>query len=71
LAFFEEGFRDRFLGDLLRDVCMNPSWFFPFDSPPKSVRIGARFWDFCCLRVWCVLGRNPSIPLDSTIFGAP
>jgi hypothetical protein len=44
---------------------------FPFDSPPKSVRKGARFWGFCWLRVCGVLGRNPSIPLDSTSFGGP
>jgi hypothetical protein len=44
---------------------------FSFDSPPKYVRNGARFWGFCCPRVWCVLGGNPSIPLDSTSFGGP
>jgi hypothetical protein len=30
-------FRDLALGDLVGDVCVNPSWFFPFDSPPKSL----------------------------------
>jgi hypothetical protein len=44
---------------------------FPFDSLPKSLRKGARFWSFRCLRVCGVLGRNPSIPLDSTSFGGP
>jgi hypothetical protein len=44
---------------------------FPFDSLPNSVRKGARFWGFRCPRVWCVLGRIPSIPLDSTSFGGP
>jgi hypothetical protein len=28
LAILLERFRGRFLRDLLRDVCMNPSWFF-------------------------------------------
>jgi hypothetical protein len=44
---------------------------FPFDSPPKSVRKGVRFWGFRCPRVRGVLGRNPSISLDSTSFGGP
>jgi hypothetical protein len=44
---------------------------FPFDSPPKSLRKGARSWGFHCPRVWCVLGGNPSIPLNSKSFGGP
>jgi hypothetical protein len=28
LAIFLERFRELSLGDLVRDVCMNPSWFF-------------------------------------------
>jgi hypothetical protein len=44
---------------------------FPFDTSPKSVGKGARFWGFRCSRVWCVLVGNPSIPLDSTSFGGP
>jgi hypothetical protein len=68
---FLECFRDFSLGDLVGGVCVNPSWFFSFDSPPKSMRTGARFWGFRCPRVWCVLGGNPSIPLDSMTFGGP
>jgi hypothetical protein len=30
-------FRDLALGYLVGGVSMNPSWFFSFDSPPKSV----------------------------------
>jgi hypothetical protein len=44
---------------------------FPFDSPPKYVRKGARFWGFSCSSVSSVLGGNPSISLDSTSFGGP
>jgi hypothetical protein len=40
-----------------------------FDSPPKSVRKGARFWGFHHSRFCGVLGKNPSIPLDSMSFG--
>jgi hypothetical protein len=52
---------------------MNESFvvFFPFYSPPKSVRKGARFWGFHWLRVCGVLGGNPSVPLDSVSFGGP
>jgi hypothetical protein len=42
---------------------------FPFDSPPKFVRKGARFWGFHYPRVCGVLSGNPSIPLDSMSFG--
>jgi hypothetical protein len=42
---------------------------FPFDSPPKSVSKGARFWDFRCSRVSEVLGGISSIPLDLASFG--
>jgi hypothetical protein len=40
-----------------------------FDSPPKSVSYGARFWGFLCSRVRGVLGGISSIPLDLTSFG--
>jgi hypothetical protein len=46
LAIFLERFQDLFLRDSVGDVCMNPSWFFSFVSPPKSVSKGARFWGF-------------------------
>jgi hypothetical protein len=49
LAIFLERFQGCSLGNLLGDVCMNPTWFFPFDSPPKSVRKGDRFWGFVVL----------------------
>jgi hypothetical protein len=48
---------------------MNPSWFFPFDSTPKFVSKGARFWGFRCYRVRGVLGGISSIPLDLASFG--
>jgi hypothetical protein len=41
---------------------------FAFDSPPKSVSYGARFWGFRCSRVRGVLGGISSIPLDLTSF---
>jgi hypothetical protein len=28
-----ERFRDLYLGDLVGDVCMNPSWFFSLSFP--------------------------------------
>jgi hypothetical protein len=37
LVVFLVCFGDLALGDLVGDVCVNPSWFFPFDSPPKSM----------------------------------
>jgi hypothetical protein len=42
---------------------------FPFDSPPKYVSKGARFWDFRCSRVRGVLGEISSIPLYLASFG--
>jgi hypothetical protein len=42
---------------------------FPCDSPLKSVSKGARFGGFLRFRVSCVLGGNPSIPLDLACFG--
>jgi hypothetical protein len=30
-------FQDLALGDLIGKIRVNPSWFFAFDSPPKSV----------------------------------
>jgi hypothetical protein len=44
---------------------------FRFDSPPKSLSKGSRFWGFRCSRVRGVLGGISSIPLDSTSFGGP
>jgi hypothetical protein len=34
---FSVCFRDLALGDLKGEICVNPLWFFSFDSPPKSV----------------------------------
>jgi hypothetical protein len=56
LAILMERFRDLSLGDLVGDICLSPSWFFPFDSPPKYVNKGARFGGFRCPRVSVVLG---------------
>jgi hypothetical protein len=42
---------------------------FPFDSPPKSMSKGARFWGFWCSRVRGVLAGISSIPLDLASFG--
>jgi hypothetical protein len=53
------------------DICLSPSWFFPFDSPPKSVSKRAQIWGLRCPRLSGVLGGNLSIPLDSTSFGGP
>jgi hypothetical protein len=69
LAIFLEWFRDLLLWDLVGDICMNPLWFFSFDSPPKSMSKGARFWGFQCSRVRSVLGGISSIPLDLASFG--
>jgi hypothetical protein len=44
---------------------------FPFDSPPKSVSKGARFWGFRSSRVRGILGGISSIPLDLASFGGP
>jgi hypothetical protein len=44
---------------------------FPFDSPPKSVSKGARFWGFRGSRVRGVLGGICSIPLVLASFGGP
>jgi hypothetical protein len=70
LAIFLKRFGGRSLEDLLGDVCMNPSWFFSFDSPPKSVRKGARFWGFRWLRVCGVLEILRFL-LIQRVFGGP
>jgi hypothetical protein len=44
-------FRDLSLGDLMGEICGNPSWFFGLRFPPKSVSKGARFWGFPGSRV--------------------
>jgi hypothetical protein len=44
---------------------------FPFDSPPKSVSKGSRFWGFLGSRVRFVLGGISSIPLDLASLGGP
>jgi hypothetical protein len=40
-----------------------------YDSPPKSVSKGPRFWGFLSSRVRCVLGGISSIPPFWTSFG--
>jgi hypothetical protein len=42
---------------------------FAFDSPPKSMSEGARFWSFQCSRVREILGEISLIRLDLTSFG--
>jgi hypothetical protein len=42
---------------------------FPFDSPPKSVSKGARFWGSRCSRVKGILGGIFSIPIDLASLG--
>jgi hypothetical protein len=44
---------------------------FLFDSPPKSMSKGARFWGFLPSRVWGILCGISSIPLDLASFGGP
>jgi hypothetical protein len=45
--------------------CMHEPFLdlFPFDSPPKSVSKGARFWGFLFFRIRGILGGISSIPL--------
>jgi hypothetical protein len=57
------------LYDLVGVYARTPRGFFLFDSPPKSVSKGARFWGFWCSRVRGVLGGISSIPLDLASFG--
>jgi hypothetical protein len=37
LVVFSVCFQDLALRDLMGEIHVNPSWFFSFDSPPKSV----------------------------------
>jgi hypothetical protein len=62
-------FRDIALGDLMGEICGNPSWFLGCDSPPKSASKGALFWGFPSSRVRGVLGKISSIPPFWTSFG--
>jgi hypothetical protein len=50
--------------------CMHEPFvvLFPLIPLPNPWEKGLDFWGFRCARVWCVLGGNPSIPLDSTSF---
>jgi hypothetical protein len=57
------------LGICLRIYVWTLCGFFPFDSPPKSVSKGARFWGFRCSRVRGAFGRISLIPLDLASFG--
>jgi hypothetical protein len=69
LAIFLELFRGLSLWDVVHASTLRGS--FPFDSPPKSVSKGSRFWGFRCSRVRGVLGGISSIPLDLVSFGGP
>jgi hypothetical protein len=68
LAIFLWQIRDLSLLDFMGDVYLNPSWFFPFDSPPKYVIKGARFWCFLGSRFRGILGGISSIPLNLASF---
>jgi hypothetical protein len=71
LQIFLETFRGLYLWVLVGMYARTLRGSFPFDSPPKSVSKGARFWGFRCSRVRGVLGGISSIPLDSTSFSGP
>jgi hypothetical protein len=43
--------------------------FFPFDSPPKSVSKGSRFWGFRCSSVRGVLSTISLISLNLASLG--
>jgi hypothetical protein len=68
LAIFLWRIRGLSLWDLVGDVCLNPLWFFPFDSPPESVSKGVRLWGFLDSRVRGILGGISSTPLDLASF---
>jgi hypothetical protein len=78
--WFSEPFPGDFLGAILRPF----TWgfgggymlepfvvLFPFDSPPKYVSKGARFWGFRCARFRYVLGGISLIPLGIESFSGP
>jgi hypothetical protein len=71
LAIFLERFRGLSLWDLVGLYTSTLRGSFPFDSPPKSVSKGARFWGFLGSRVRGVLGGISSIPLGLSSFGGP
>jgi hypothetical protein len=71
LVIFLERFQGLSLWDFVGNICFILSWFFHFDSPPKPVSKGARFWGFRCSRVRGVLGEISSIPLDLASFDGP
>jgi hypothetical protein len=48
-----------------------PHGSFLFDSPPKSMSKGARFWGFLLSKVRGVLGKISSISLVLASFGGP
>jgi hypothetical protein len=59
-VFFLGCFRELSLGDLMGEICGNPSWFFGLWFPSQIVSKGARFWGFPSSRVrgsW--LGSSP------------
>jgi hypothetical protein len=71
LAIFLWRVQDLSLWDLVGMYALTLRGSFPFDSPPKSVSKGARFWGFLGSRVRGVLGGIFSIPLDLGSFGGP
>jgi hypothetical protein len=69
LVNFLECFRDLSLGIWWGMYVWTLHGSFPFDSPPKSMSKGARFWGFRCSRVRGALGGISSINLDLASFG--
>jgi hypothetical protein len=62
-------FRDLSLGDLMGEICGNPSWFLGCDSHTKFVSKGTRFWGFLSSRIGSALGGISLIPPFWTSFG--
>jgi hypothetical protein len=64
-------FRGLSLWDLVGVCAWTLRGSFPFDSPPKFVSKGVRFWGFLLFRVRGVLGGISSIPLNLASFSGP
>jgi hypothetical protein len=69
LVVFSVCFRDYSLGDLMGEICVNPSWFFCLLFPSQIRELRGSILGFRCSRVKGVLGWISSIPLDFASFG--
>jgi hypothetical protein len=69
LVVFLVCFQDLALGDLMGEICGNPSWFFCLWFPSQIRELRSLILGFRCSRVRGVLGRISSIPLDLASFG--